>query len=65
MTKGFSSFGLEHTCGFMTVVAVYTPSEDHELRDKEQFCHKLDSVVGNVLVFLGNFNAEKGSDESK
>ena len=61
---------LEHTCGFMTVVAVYAPPEDHSLRDKEQFYHKLDSVVGrcptgDVLVVLGDFNAETGSDRAE
>ena len=50
---------LENNCGFMTVVAIYAPPEDHELRDREQFFHKLDSVVGicligNILFVLGD-----------
>ena len=53
----------------MTVVAVYTPPEDHELRVKEQFYHKLDLVVGrcpagDVLLFFGNFNAKTGNDRA-
>ena len=60
---------LEHTCGFMTVVAVYAPSEDHELREKEQFYPNLDSVdgtcpTGDFLVVLSNFNAGTGSDSA-
>ena len=48
-------------------MAVYSPLKNHELRDKEEFYHKLDSVVGrcpagDVLVVLGDFNAETGSD---
>ena len=37
---------LVHTCGFMIVVAVCAPPEDHVLRHKEEFYHKLKSVVG-------------------
>ena len=57
---------LKLTCGLMTAVAVYTPPEDHELRDWEQFYLKLDSVVrcrsADVIVVLGDFNADTGSD---
>ena len=57
---------LEHTCGFMTVVAVYAPPKDHSLRDKEQFYHKIDFVVGrcptgDVFVILSDFNTDTGS----
>ena len=60
---------LEHTCGFMSVVAVYAPTEEASLEDKEQFYFRLDSVVGrcpagDVLVILGDFNAETGSDRA-
>ena len=50
-------------------MTVYAPPEDHVLRDKEKFYHKLDSVVGmchagDGLVILGDFNAETGSDRT-
>ena len=54
---------------FMTVEAVYVPPEDHKLRDKERFYHKVNLMVmvgrfpaGNVLVVRGDLNAETGSD---
>ena len=58
---------LEHTCGFMTVAAVYAPPGDHLLRDKEEFYHKLELLDGrrpdgDVLVVLVDLNAETGSD---
>ena len=43
--------------------------EDPELRDKELFYQKLDTMVGicptgDVLVVLGDFNAETGSNRA-
>ena len=35
---------LEHTYGFMTVLAVYAPPEDKAPETKEEFYHKLESV---------------------
>ena len=62
-------FRLGHTYGLMTVVAVYALPEEYELRDKELFNHKLDSVVGrylavDVLVVLGDLNAETESNRA-
>ena len=61
---------LEHTCEFMTFVGVCAPPEDQLLRDKEQFYHKLNLVNGrcpaqDVLVILGDFNGQTGSDRAR
>ena len=57
---------LDHTYGFITAVAVNAPPEYHELRDKQWFNQKLDSVVGicsagDVLVVQCDFNVEPDS----
>ncbi len=46
---------LRHTLGFMSLVAVYAPTEKSELEEKEMFYAKLASLVDqcpfrNILV---------------
>ncbi len=57
---------LKHTLGFMSLVAVYPPTETSELEEKEMFYAKLDSIVDqcpsrDTLVVLGDFNAVTGT----
>ena len=65
--ENFLHLKLEHTCGLITIVAIYAPPEDHNLEDSEQFYQKLELVVrrclaGDVFVVLVDFNVEIGSD---
>ena len=60
---------LKHTLGFMSLVAVYAPTETSELEEKEMFYAKLDSVVDqcpshDTLVVLGDFNAVTGTERA-
>ena len=53
---------LKHTWGFMSLVAVYAPTEACGIDEKEIFYTKLDSVLDqcphrDTLIVLGNFNA--------
>ena len=51
---------LKHTLGFMSLVAVYTPTEVCGADEKEMFYAKLDSVLNQcpgTLIILGDFNA--------
>ena len=58
---------LKHTMGFMSVIAVYAPTEMREMDEKELFYAKLDSILDqchprDTLVVLGDFNAATGTD---
>ena len=37
---------LEHTCGFMIVVAVHAAPEEKAPETKEEFFHKFEKMVG-------------------
>ena len=59
---------LKHSLGFMSVVAVYTPTEVCET-EEEMFYAKLDSVVDQcscreALIVLGDFNAVAGTERA-
>ena len=58
---------MEHTIGFISLIAVYAPTEMRDLEEKELFYAKLDSIVEqcpprDTLVVLGDFNAVTGTD---
>ena len=58
---------LKHTMGFMSLIAVYAPTEMCEMEEKELFYAKLDSVLDqcpprDTLVVLGDFNATTGTE---
>ena len=60
---------LKHTLGFISLIAVYAPTEVYELEEKEVFYAKLDSVVDqcsprDTLVVLGDFNGVTGTDRA-
>ena len=60
---------LKHTMGFMSLVAVYAPTEVSETEEKEVFYAKLESILDqcprrDVLVVLGDFNAVTGTDRA-
>ena len=60
---------LKHTLGFMSLVAVYAPTEMSDLEEKEMFYAKLDSVVDqcpsrDTLIVLGDFNAVTGTERA-
>ena len=60
---------LKHTLGFMSLIAVYAPTEMSEFEEKEMFYAKLDSVVDqcpsrDTLVVLGDFNAVTGTERA-
>ena len=53
---------LKHSLGFMSLVAVYAPTEVCGTEEKEMFYVKLDSVLNqcpcrDALIVLGDFNA--------
>ena len=63
--KGFVRSYL--SCGLLSVVAVYAPTDEPSLKDKTQFYLRLDSVIrrcpkGEVLVGMDDFNAEIGRE---
>ena len=58
---------VKHSVGFISLVAVYAPTEGGGLEEKEMFYAKLDSVVaqcppGDTLMVMGDFNAVTGTD---
>ena len=60
---------LRHTLGFMSIVAVYAPTETSDLEEKEMFYAKLDSIVDqcpsrDTLLVLGDFNAVTGTERA-
>jgi hypothetical protein len=60
---------LRHTLGFLSLVAVYAPTEVRDLKEKETFYARLDSVVSecphrDTLLVLGDFNACIGADRA-
>ncbi|XP_045110009.1 uncharacterized protein LOC123503949 [Portunus trituberculatus] len=58
---------LKHSLHFMSVVAVYTPTEVSETEEKEMFYAKLDSVLcpcHDALIILGDFNAVTGTERA-
>ncbi|KAG0725368.1 Craniofacial development protein 2 [Chionoecetes opilio] len=57
---------MKHTLGFMSLVAVYAPTEMRKTEEKEMFYAKLDSVLDqcpprDTLIVLGDFNATTGT----
>ncbi|KAG0728675.1 Craniofacial development protein 2 [Chionoecetes opilio] len=57
---------MKHTLGFMSLVAVYAPTEVRKTEEKEMFYAKLDSVLDqcppqDTLIVLGDFNATTGT----
>ncbi|KAG0728289.1 Craniofacial development protein 2 [Chionoecetes opilio] len=57
---------MKHTLGFMSLVAVYAPTEMRKTEEKEMFYVKLDSVLDqcrprDTLIVLGDFNATTGT----
>ena len=57
---------LKHSLGFISLVAVYAPTEVSEFEEKEMFYAKLDSIIdqcpsGDTLMVLGDFNAVTGT----
>ena len=60
---------MKHSLGFISLVAVYAPTEVRDLEEKELFYAKLDSIVeqcppGDTLIVLGDFNAVTGTDRT-
>ena len=60
---------VKHSVGFMSVVAVYAPTEVCETEEKEMFYAKLDSVLDqcprrDALIVLGDFNAVTGTERA-
>ena len=61
---------LKHSLGFMSVVAVYAPTEVCETEEKEMFYAKLDSVLDqcpccDALIVLGDFIAVTGTKRAR
>ncbi|KAG0724748.1 LINE-1 retrotransposable element ORF2 protein [Chionoecetes opilio] len=57
---------MKHTLDFMSLVAVYAPTEMRKTEAKEMFYAKLDSVLDqcpsrDTLIVLGDFNATTGT----
>ena len=52
----------QHTYGFMSVVAGYAPTMNILLEEKDRFYYKLDEVIGDALVVLGDLNVENSSE---
>ncbi|KAG0710316.1 Craniofacial development protein 2 [Chionoecetes opilio] len=57
---------MKHTLGFMSLVAVYAPTEVRKTEEKEMIYAKLDSVFDqchprDTLIVLGNINATTGT----
>ena len=60
---------LKHSLGFMSIVAVYAPTEGCETEEKEMFCAKLDYVLDqcpcrDALIVPGDFNAVTGTKKA-
>ena len=59
----------EGCLGFMSVVAVYAPTEVCETEEKEMFYTRLNSVLEqclrrDALIVLGDFNAVTGTERA-
>ncbi|KAG0724686.1 Craniofacial development protein 2 [Chionoecetes opilio] len=57
---------MKRTLGFLSLVAVYAPTEMRKTEEKEMFYAKLDSVLDqcpprDTLIVLGDFNAITGT----
>ena len=60
---------LKHTLGFMSLVAVYAPTEKCGADKKKMFYAKLDSVLDywpcrDTLIVLGDFNGATGTERT-
>ena len=60
---------MRHTLGFVSIIAVYAPTEARELDEKELFYAKLDSVIDqcprrDTILVMGDFNAVTGTDRA-
>ena len=60
---------MKHTLGFVSIIAVYAPTEMRELAEKEMFYAKLDSVVSqcprrDTVLVMGDFNAVTGTERA-
>ena len=60
---------LKHSLGFMSVVAVYAPTEVCETQEKEMFYSKLDFVLEqcprrDALIVLDDYNAVTGTERA-
>ena len=60
---------LRHTLGFISLIAVYAPTEVSVPEEKDLFYAKLDSVVEQCpsrdsLIVLGDFNAVTGTERA-
>ena len=60
---------LKHRMGFMSLLAVYAPTEMSDLEEKEIFYAKLESVIDqcpsrDTLIVLGDFNAVTGTERA-
>ena len=60
---------LKHSLSFMSLVAVYAPTEVCGTEEKEMFYVKLDSVLNqcpcrDALIVLGDFNAVTGTERA-
>ena len=60
---------LKHSLDFMSVVAVYAPTEVCETEGKEMFYAKIDFVMDqcpclDALIVLGDFNAVNGTERT-
>ncbi|KAG0719990.1 Craniofacial development protein 2 [Chionoecetes opilio] len=63
---GIMRVRMKHTLGFMSLVAVYAPTEVRKTEEKEMFYAKLNSVLDqcpswDTLIVLGDFNATTGT----
>ncbi|MEL6802745.1 MAG: reverse transcriptase domain-containing protein, partial [Bacteroidota bacterium] len=60
---------MKHTLGFISLIAVYAPTEVCKAEEKEMFYAKLNSILDqcpprDTLVVLGDFNATTGADRA-
>ena len=64
-----SMLSMRHTLGFVSIVAVYAPTEVRWLDEKELFYAKLDSVIDqcsrqDTILVMGDFKAVTGTDRA-
>ncbi|MCT5353420.1 hypothetical protein LZK34_32860, partial [Pseudomonas aeruginosa] len=60
---------LKHAFGFLSLIAVYAPTDVHKTDVKEAFYAKLASVADDcprrdIRIVLGDFNAVSGCDRA-